>query len=616
MLRIRSTYLYLAVALGLFCYIYFIDVKIKSTDESTRSQGLLYSFNADDINWLQVTNASGTVLLEKKEGHWKITKPVQALPENGVVQQILSELEFVRSQRTMDYSTLPGAKDETIKQWNLNPPVVRVEFRTAKEDYLLQIGRNVALTQNVYARASDKTNAPVYIINSAIKSIMDKGLTDLRSRSVLDFDYKEIAQCSVREFTNASLISRDVEADFDKDKNLWSLKKPIVARADKSRVEAWMRQLQDLRVSQFVSDDNTNLSTYGLSSPAAQITVEKPGGGEDLSLLIGTVSADKPNEVYAKRLKNNSVFTLNKESVDKLIAGLSDSRDKKLLAINVPDVNRIIIEQKGKPTLSLTKQNGNWLLDGEAGAVAESGKVLDMLNYLAALQAVQFVKDSATDLHSYGLDKPASKVTLQYSTGKDGKDSASVDILLGKVDKQPVFAMTSAEPFIYSLPATAFDIFPKDMLSWRSLQVIQVEEDKLKQVEISGKDIPSVTLVRDNGGYKSAIAGQKLDATNAGTIINVASNLRAVQWLGKPIAAYALDKPIMRVVVAGDSTSTVRVGAILLSGARAAQIEGQPYVFELGLPAFNALTLNPIAASKASAPEVAPVPVEPPPAKK
>lgn len=587
MLRIRSTYLYLAVALGLFSYIYFIDGKFKSTDDAARAAGNLFDFAADQVNWLQITNASGTTVLEKSGDRWKITKPVQAFPEAGVVQQILGELEFARSARIIPYATLPGVKEETVKQWNLNPPAVRVEFRTPKGHDVLLIGRNVALTENVYARASDKPDAPIYIIRSATRAIVDRGLQELRSRAVFDFDSNTIDRATVREFTSGSQVSRDVEVAKVKD-NHWSLQKPLVARAGKKQVDAWLRQVQDLRAVNFISDESSNLSTYGLSSPTAQVTVQRHGETEELTLIIGSPVPDKPQEVYAKRLRNNSVFTLNAEAVTKLLAGLPDCRDKKLVAGSAPEVIRVAIEQKGK-TIAASKKEGVWSLDGDMRA--EAGRVQDFINLISTLQATQFVKDAATDLRPYGLDKPQVKVTLQYS-----KDIPAVDVLFGKGDGKAIYAMTSAEPFIYSVPTGSLDSVPKDVLAWRDTQVLRLDKEKVNDVAFTGKDGSTITVKRESKDvYATDVPDSAVDKVKAEAQVALLSSLRAVQWLGKPLPVFVLDKPVLRIVITvGEEKLVLRVGAPLMTGGRAAQVEGQPQAFELSLADFNLLESSPL----------------------
>ncbi len=65
MLRNSSTYIYLAVALGLFCYLTFIDKKIPGTKEREEAETQLFELNPDDVIGLEITNVHGFFIFQK-----------------------------------------------------------------------------------------------------------------------------------------------------------------------------------------------------------------------------------------------------------------------------------------------------------------------------------------------------------------------------------------------------------------------------------------------------------------------------------------------------------------------------------------------------------------------
>ena len=77
MFRNSSTYVYLAIALGLFCYVTFIDKKIPGTKEREEAETQLFKFNPDDVTGLEITNLHGFFFFEKEDGHWEITQAGQ-----------------------------------------------------------------------------------------------------------------------------------------------------------------------------------------------------------------------------------------------------------------------------------------------------------------------------------------------------------------------------------------------------------------------------------------------------------------------------------------------------------------------------------------------------------
>ncbi len=69
MLKNSSTYVYLAVALGLFCYLTFIDKKIPGTKEREESAKQLFELNPDEVTSLEIPNLHGIFLFEKVDGN-------------------------------------------------------------------------------------------------------------------------------------------------------------------------------------------------------------------------------------------------------------------------------------------------------------------------------------------------------------------------------------------------------------------------------------------------------------------------------------------------------------------------------------------------------------------
>lgn len=60
MFRGRSTLIYLVLALGLLCYLTFVDKKFQGTDERAKAQLHLLTFTPDDVTGLEITNVHGT----------------------------------------------------------------------------------------------------------------------------------------------------------------------------------------------------------------------------------------------------------------------------------------------------------------------------------------------------------------------------------------------------------------------------------------------------------------------------------------------------------------------------------------------------------------------------
>src|SRR3984957_9714353 len=198
MLRNSSTYIYLAVAVGLFCYLTFIDKKIPGTKEREQSETQLFNLNPDDVVGMEITNLHGFFYFLKVNNHWEIKKPVDTPADGAAVDGVINQIAFAQPQRIIEVDGSSDKDTANLKEWGLIPPAERVVIHTQNKQYELLVGRKMAINDSVYARASGRKNEPVRVIPSIVKEALQKDLSDFRSRSVFDFELDQVTKVSSR----------------------------------------------------------------------------------------------------------------------------------------------------------------------------------------------------------------------------------------------------------------------------------------------------------------------------------------------------------------------------------------------------------------------------------
>ena len=584
MLKMRPVFIYLAVFLGLFSYIYFFDQDRKSTAQREQASKKIVEFNADEVTGLEIANARGSVTLERNGGKWKIVKPISVAADEASVNQVLTEFEFSYAARVIPSSELQKGKEgETLKSWGLETPAATLKLKMPKGEQAVYLGRKIAVNDLYYAKNSLRPDGSVYLLSNSTKVALDKTLSDLRSRQVFDFISSQVQKINVRQASEGQPVK---ETEIQKNGEAWSLQKPLLARADKGKVNTWIGNLFGLQVVDFVSEDNSALSAQGLSSPLYQIVLTVGPKNEENTLLIGNPVPEKPNEVYAKRLKAQSVFTLNKTTLDQLLKTFSEVRDRHVLSFEASRVEGVRWESKGK-ILEAGRENGKWVLQDEKNTPANAEKIQTFLRKLAALECLNFVKDTPADLKSYGLDKPAARLTVM--------EGAGTDLLVGKTDKTQIYVKSSAEPFIYGVPLGSMDDWPKDALSWRDLSVLAVDKSRIKELVISGAGGGQTTLQRVSPSeYRVDLADYSVDAVKAEAQVSLLAQLQARRWLGPVLPIYGLSKPVLGMTLVADQKHTVKFGATLPTGGKAALVEGSDLAFEISYEDFEMLDKSPV----------------------
>jgi Domain of unknown function (DUF4340) len=608
MLRNSTTYIYLAVALGLFCYVVFIDKKIPGTKEREDDEAHLFDLNPDDVTGMEITNMHDFFYFQKVNNHWEIKKPVTTPADGATVDGVINQIAFSQPQRIIRVDGSSDKDQANLKDWGLTPAAERVVIHTATKQYELLVGRKLAINDSVYARSSGRKNEPVRIVPSTIKDALEKDLSAFRSREVFAFDVDKVTQIATRIAATATTPDTQCEADL-KDRK-WTLQLPLVARASTADVQALLGKLLGLHVTDFVSDGTSNLNPYGLTSPTETISVTA-GMDEPMVLQIGGPVPDKPGMVYAQRLKSDSVFTLTKASIDDLVKALPNVRDKHILPF---DPNKAI----GLSYAFCTKKaevkadHALWSTVGLAEGSADVGKVTDLLAKLSQLETTPVLKDSATDLKPFGLDKPQGKLTIQSPEFKPG---GSITLLIGKAENKLLYVRNSTEPFIYTVADNSFDFLPESNLVLRDTQVVNLKHDEVKSMTITSGSEAAFTLQRTAGGtWTVNVKDRMVDSLKADTQASLFCQLQAKAWLGPALPAYGLAKPVLSIAVLADkpTPTLLHIGAPLPDGSHAAQIEGNPTAFALAdgdFGIFNSSSLQAI--PKELSPTNAPAAVPP-----
>jgi len=578
MFRSNSTYVYLAVALGLVCYLTFIDKKIPGTQQREEAESELFKFDRDDVTGLEINNVHGVFIFQKNNNHWEIKKPVNTLADSTTMEEILNQIADTQPQRVIPIDSSDKGTESTLKEWGLLPAAERVVIHTKNKTYELLVGRKMAINDSVYARASGRKNEAVRIIPLTVKTILQKDLSDFRSRNVFDYELDKVTKVSSQIANTGTTPAQECEIDLREGK--WTLQKPLVARAANNDVQGLLNKILAQRIVDFVTDDASNLSQYGLTSPSATLTVTiKPE--EDLVLQIGGPVPNKPDQVYAQRLKSNSVYTVTKAGIDDLFKAVPNVRDRHVFPFDPGKTNGLTFSF-GDKKADLHKDNGLWNTTGGGAGPADVGKVTDVLAKLSQMETTPVLKDSATDLKPFGLDKPQGKITLQSS---EFKPEPTLSLLIGKAENKLLYVRNSAEPFIYTVPDNAFDFLPANNLALRDARAINLVMPQVRSMTIAAGSSTPVVLTRSNGGTWTAsnVKDRMIDSVKADTQASLLCQLQAKTWFGPVQPSYGLDKPVLTITIQTDQpTPTVlRIGAPLPDGGHAAQVEGNPVAFEI-----------------------------------
>lgn len=424
----------LVVALaGLLGYLYYVDAE--KPLEETEEKPKVFAVEADQIEELKIsTIAGGIAELKKSADGWQLTSPQQVRADDSEVSGITTNLATVAIQRVVDENPA------SLGDYGLREPVAEVSFRAkgAKEFRTLQIGTKTPTGSDMYAKTAD--DKKVFLVFGYLESTFNRTPFDLRDKKILAFDRDKVDRLEIRH--GGSVVTL-VKANGD-----WRMTAPVEARGDFGTIEGVLSRLQSLQMRAIVAENATDLRQYGLTDPAAEVTVVS--GSAKASMAFGTKTGD--GLIHVRDVSRSQVVTAPADLFTDLEKGAAEYRRKDVFEFRAFNLDRLEVE-RGGATLVLERLKGKGKDGADAWQNATTKKELDaakvesFLTKLAGTRAQSFAEPGAAT----GLDAPAATFKATFDEGKK-----SETVRIGRVGAD-AFAGRADEPGAAKLDAADFD---------------------------------------------------------------------------------------------------------------------------------------------------------------
>jgi hypothetical protein len=600
-MKLKHTIILLVLALGLAAYVFLVERKIPTTKEAEAKKGRLFTFDRDKITGIAIKTPENKIELKKAGQNWLVETPVKDRAESTTVTTLLTSVEMLRSESTIDNEGKGATKDQ-LKEFGIADSQTKLTLTVDGKPVELVFGKDTAIENRVYAHI-DGTKA-VEVVPSTLRNDISKKPDEFRDKKLSDLTLSQITKAVIK--TQAGEIETERKNDH------WSLVRPLKARGDDAKVGDVVSQAISARVDSFVAD-TSKLAEYGLDQPRGTITLMVEGQQQPQVLSIGgSPKDDKDKEkVYAKLSSRDAVVLLPKSVANLLDTKPNDLRDKKLAQFNNDLVDRITIEPAGKEKLVFARDGAkNWVRKTDKDEAINASVVTRLLDELAAATVTNFVADVATELPKYGLDQPAIKVTLSAFSSENTAETKAgekpiIAVLLGKVEQENVYAKTDDEPFVLATPKALLDAIPTDPVQLQPLEIFNYKSDDIVSFEVSREGQPTLAVERDKDkSWKLAKGDDKLSTINVQSLVNTLSSLRAVRWVGATKPEHGFDKPVATVSfkTASNATGKLTIGGENPDKMRFAKADGVNGTFLIANPDFEAFVTGLTEKSAAPAP--------------
>ena len=491
----RNTIAWCSIAAVLFAFIFFYQ---RHAHRPPAGPGrMLPELRAEAVTSVLV-RPSGPLQLQiradRTNGTWQLTQPQPYPAEPEKIQQLL---KFLEKLSPAPYIT--GAELRTHanadEEFGFATPRATLVIQQGSYAPRLRVGALTNPGDQVFVQVEGDLG--VYVVDSELLKYIPGSANDWRNTALLSLANLAVDQVAVTNnvkgdaghgglpTSSATFVLRR-----DRTNQLWRMIWPLDARANNPRIVASLQQLQEVRIRSFVSDDpQTDLEPLGLAP--AELELGFSNGTNSLALLqFGRSPTNDLARVYARRVGQTGVFTVDKAFLLPWCAFLNDFRDPCLLD-STAQANAIDLVH-GQEQSSVERQpDGAWrILPGNFPA----NPLLtgNLLSTLTNLPIVKFVNDvvNAADLPQYGLAAPLSRFILKANCPGTSGGLTNVPILdlafgLGTTRNDRVFAKRSDESFVYAVSTTNFARLPTALWQLRERTLCHFSLEDVTAVRLS-----------------------------------------------------------------------------------------------------------------------------------
>ncbi len=417
----KSTLRLVIVAIGLFAAIWFLDWRRDGKGLVKGSPPLFPWFHGEQIVALDYITTNELLRVERATAGWRLTipsYPAQNTPIESLVATLGKARELGRITAREVLAEMGG-----LKTFGLEPAAATITIHQGQGRFDLKIGNRTPIGDQVYVQ---KLGEPDVLVTEAA---LLRGLPE----SNHEWRSLQLIQLSGVPYDRIQIRSGPRLVEVERTNRIWRLTRPLPARADSVKIEQLVQQLNLARVGQFVTDSpSADLERFGLQPPELELNFLQ-GTNRLLALEFGASPTNDPSHIYARRLSQTNIVTVERSLLEILSLPYKSFHDLHLANVEIDRVDQI--EVHGVEDFTLQKgANGHWQITQPSPALADTLWVQNFLTNLIAMEIVDFAKDVPTDadLQEFGLVPPQRSYTLR--TTVTNAAGAATNMTLIKLD--------------------------------------------------------------------------------------------------------------------------------------------------------------------------------------
>lgn len=416
MIKLRNLLILLAVLVALGVS-YFVLSKTpgKTAKTSTTDTIQITSTSQDKISTITLSSTKGTILLIKSDDVWKVKDKSYVLN-----QDTITSISNVFTNLTATKVVESSPKDLSVYGLD-KPSYVATATTTDNKNVTINVGLESAISGTYYVMVQGKND--VYAVSDTAITTLFYSVSDMRDKSLTSIDTSKLMFVSIAQKNKAKveIVASVTKAtsSTESDVTTYKLTQPYAEPQDidSNNLTSFFSAISTLGISDFVDDNPTNLSKYGLDKPESTIMI-----GDDSSLLtlyIGNVV--NSNYYYFRTEGSKAVYTIDKENVDALRLDPFNIINRAAYITNIDNVSKIVITKAGVTNvIDITKTVTKAKTDNDSDTTTYSfkvnGKAISQDDGIALYQKIIGLEVDSSNFEKVKTS-PDIKMIFTFSSG-------------------------------------------------------------------------------------------------------------------------------------------------------------------------------------------------------
>lgn len=519
-----------AAVLTLFVLVLERPARLART-QAAAPQRVLAGFLPDTIDALEIRSASNAVRLLRTNGAWVVDLPSQPPADRALVEGVLQRISQLRGPSVLNAAELRN-RPQAAREFGLNPPelsLVLVDGLSRSEVFL---GTRSLTGHQVYFQIPG--TAGIFATDAGLLEALQRDAAGWRDTTLIPLQQIDFDRLRVSSASGTFSLARGTT------NGTWDIVDPRPARADATRVNLLLRQLEFLPIVRFFPPSATSaigLEDTGLQPPRLTLTLAR-GTNEVYQLALGNLATNPPGSapaaippLFARRGGQTELLGVPTETLDLLRISYKDLLDRRLLRFDRALAREI--EVHGTEDFRLTRQpDGAWRLH-PLNVPADAELVDRLLANLAVLEMIDVAKENVTepDRASYGLAPPAGRITLRATPGDTNSVLAVLEI--GALRDNLNFSRIPGDPAVYAVNPSDIQALPSAAWQLRERTLWTFESSTVAALSVQHEGL-QWTLRRLGTNDWSVPAGWRNEVNPFALeeSLHRLGHSRAVKWIG------------------------------------------------------------------------------------